>query len=235
MAIDGPAGSGKSTTARAVAAALGLPHLDSGALYRAVTLLALEWGEPPQRWTPDVLAALAHARGVALARRTPGAGFDAAVDGVSVGDRIRSEAVTREVSRVAAMPAVRDYVNARLRAAAGGAGKGGGAVVDGRDIGTVVFPDAAVKVFLVAEPAERARRRLLERGRPVDAKSLEAETEALVRRDQRDSSRAVAPLRAAADAVRLDTTDMTFEEQVQAVVDLVRQAAPSLDRARGGG
>lgn len=231
VAIDGPAGSGKSTTARAVAAALGLPHLDSGALYRAVTLLALEQGQGPERWSPDALAALARSRGVALRRPDSSAAFEATVDGERLGDRIRSEAVNREVSRVAAMPAVRDFVNAQLRATAAG----GGAVLDGRDIGTVVFPDAAVKVFLVADPGERARRRLLERRRTVDAASLEAETEALVRRDELDSSRAVAPLRPAPDAVRLDTTGLTFEEQVRAVVTLARRAVPSLDRAKNGG
>jgi CMP/dCMP kinase len=219
VAIDGPAGSGKSSTARAVAAALGFDHLDSGALYRAVTLVALDLAEAPEGWRPEAVAVQAEARGVALARRGAGGPWQVVVDGAPAGERIRGEAVTREVSRVAAMAPVRDFVNARLRAAAAG----GGAVLDGRDIGTVVFPDADVKVFLVAAIAERARRRLLERGEPAHAESLAVEGRALGRRDALDSTRAVAPLVAAKDAIRLDTTALTFEQQVRAIVDLVRR------------
>jgi cytidylate kinase len=230
VAIDGPAGSGKSTTARAVADALGLAHLDSGALYRAVTLLALELPGPPDRWRPEALVARARERGVALARGAGGR-WEVRIGGADAGDPIRGDAVTREVSRVAAMAPVRDFVNAQLRAAA----PEGGVVLDGRDIGTVVFPDAEVKVYLVASPGERARRRLLERGRSVDAASLAEEVGALERRDALDSSRAVAPLARAPDAVVLDTTGMDFAEQVRAVVRLVRGAASALDRPPGAG
>jgi cytidylate kinase len=224
VAIDGPAGSGKSTTARAVADALGFAHLDSGALYRAVTLLALDQlGGAPDDWSGDALARLARSSPVALVRRGPGGAFEVAIAGRIAGDRLRSDAVTAEVSRVAAMGPVREVVNGILREAAGE----GGVVLDGRDIGTVVFPDAEVKVFLVADPKERARRRLLQLGRSPDEGSVSAEAEALVRRDRQDERRRLAPLARAGDAVPLDTTGLGFEEQVRAVVDLVRQRAGS--------
>jgi cytidylate kinase len=219
VAIDGPAGSGKSTTAHAVAAALGYEHLDSGALYRAVTLVALEEPGAPETWRPEALVARARLRGVTMQRGGNRGTFDVTVGGTTVGEPLRSEAVTREVSRVAAMGPVRDYVNGILRVLA----KDGGVVLDGRDIGTVVFPDAEVKVFLVADPDERARRRLLERGRTPDAGSVAAEAAALVQRDEHDSRRAVAPLVRAPDAALLDTTRLSVEEQVNAVVDLVRR------------
>lgn len=225
VAIDGPAGSGKSTTAQAVAAQLGFVHLDSGALYRAVTLVALDGPDAPERWSGAALAERARARSVALAGCGPGRTCDVTVDGESVGDRLRSEAVTREVSRVAAMGPVRDFVNALLREAA----RAGGVVLDGRDIGTAVFPDAEVKVFLVADAAERARRRLLERERGTDAESLAAEADALVRRDDYDRRRDLAPLSRAPDAVLLDTTRLAFGEQVSAVVEAVRRALARQD------
>ena len=217
VAIDGPAASGKSTTAKAVARELGYCHLDSGAVYRALTLLGLDLPGPPQTWREEAIVAAARARGVAAVPR--GASLEVTLGGVPVGEAIRSEAVNREVSRVAAMPAVRDFVNELLRAAA----REGGVVMDGRDIGTVVFADAEVKVFLVADARERARRRLLERGTGMSAAALEAEAAALVARDARDSSRDVAPLRPAPDAVLLDTTGLEFAEQVRRVVALVRQ------------
>ena len=235
VAIDGPAGSGKSTTARAVAEALSFVHLDSGALYRAVTLLALELPDPPGEWRAEVLVDLARVKRVAMVLgRAPEQGVghgDVTIEGVGAGERLRSEAVTREVSRVAAMAPVRDFVNGILR----GLGAEGGVVLDGRDIGTAVFPDAEVKVFLVADAAERARRRLLERGRTPDAGALRAEAAALTRRDEHDSGRDVAPLARAPDAVLLDTTRLRIEEQVRAVVDLVLERFPSLDPTRANG
>lgn len=219
MAIDGPAASGKSSTARAVAEALGYTHVDSGALYRAVTLVALEHLGAPESWTADSLIAEARRRKVAV--RTMPDGFDVTVGGSSVRGEIRSEPVTRQVSRVAALGPVRDYVNGLLRAAAAK----GGVVMDGRDIGTVVFPDAEVKVFLVADPAERARRRLAETGRGTDHASVSREAGALEARDSKDSARQVAPLARAEDALLLDTTQLSFEEQVRRVVDLVRKTA----------
>jgi len=231
VAIDGPAGSGKSTTARAVAEELGFVHLDSGALYRAVTLVALEGPGAPDSWDGATLAERARARRVALVRRASEPAFDVTVDGRVVGQELRTEAVTHEVSRVAAMGPVRDLVNGLLRDAA----RDGGVVLDGRDIGTAVFPDAEVKVFLVAEAAERARRRLAERRRQTDGASVAAEAEALGRRDEYDRRRDLAPLARAADAVLLDTTGLAFREQVRAVVELVQRAAASLDPTRSHG
>jgi len=223
VAIDGPAGSGKSTTARLAAAALGFVHLDSGALYRAVTLLALELPGPPEAWRPKALADLARRKSVAMVPGgTPPHGA-VTVGGADPGDRLRGEAVTREVSRVAAMAEVRDFVNGILR----GLAREGGVVLDGRDIGTAVFPDAEVKIYLVADAGERARRRLLERGRTTDAAALRSEEDALTRRDEKDSHRSVAPLARAKDAVLVDTTDLTIDEQVRTVVNLVRERAGS--------
>ncbi len=232
MAIDGPAGSGKSTTARAVAQALGFAHLDSGAVYRAVTLVALQRGGARDAWRPDALVALARERPVALERRGEPPVFEVTVGGRAAGDALRSEAVTREVSAVSAMPPVRDFVNALLREAAAD----GGVVLDGRDIGTIVFPDAEVKVFLIAEAAERARRRLVEKGGVApDERAVRGEAGALERRDALDSGRAVAPLARAPDAVVVDTTRLSFDEQVRAVVDLVRRTTGSLDHTRPRG
>jgi cytidylate kinase len=166
-----------------------------------------------------------------LARPSGAGALEVTLKGAGVGARVRSDAVTREVSRVAALGPVRDFVNQLLRDAV----PDGGVVLDGRDIGTAVFPDAEVKVFLVADPAERARRRLAERGQAADPTGVRAEAEALVRRDEHDASRDVAPLARAADATLLDTTALSFEQQVRAIVDLVKQKAPSLDRAGGGG
>jgi cytidylate kinase len=230
VAIDGPAASGKSTTARAVADALGFQHIDSGALYRAMTLIALELPEPPERWRAEELVARARASVLSLAPAGRTGTLGVTVQGRDVGEPLRSAAVTREVSRVAALGPVRDFVNRLIRDAV----PDGGVVLDGRDIGTAVFPDAEVKVFLVADPDERARRRLAERGRAPDLPSVRAEAEALVRRDAWDASRDVAPLARAPDAVLLDTTVLSFEQQVRAIVDLVKRS-PSLDRAGGGG
>jgi cytidylate kinase len=224
VAIDGPAGSGKSTTARAVAAELGYVHLDSGAVYRAVTLCALtSLGQPASQWTGT--AAVEAARTAGLALRIADGRLDVRIGAQPAEPAIRSEAVTAEVSRVAAMPEVRAHVNGLLR----GIAHEGGVVMDGRDIGTVVFPDAAVKVFLVADPGERARRRLLERGQEPTPAALRSEAAALTERDRRDSSRSAAPLVQAPDAVPLDTTRLTFAEQVARVVALARRAthAPS--------
>lgn len=217
IAIDGPAGSGKSSTARAVAERLGLPHVESGALYRALTLAALDAGIP---FEGQRLVALAGSLPVRLA--LTGDGVRPEVAGTDVSGPIRAARVTERVSELSAIPAVRDWVNAELRRAV--AAHPRGAVLDGRDIGTVVFPDAALKVFLTADPTERARRRLVQDGEPVDAVRVEREAGELQRRDALDASRAVAPLRAAADAVVLDTTGLAFAEQVERVVALARNA-----------
>jgi cytidylate kinase len=217
IAIDGPAGSGKSSTARAVARRLGYRHLDSGAFYRAITLAALRAGTPPERWaalTPDELDRL-EVRG-----RPEGAGYALSIGGGDVGEAIRADEVNAEVSRMAAVPAVREWLMDALR----DAGARGALVADGRDIGTVVFPDAELKAFLVADPEERARRRLRERGEGVsDAEQIRAEAARLLGRDALDSGRAAAPLKQAEDAVVIDTTRLTFDEQVEQIVRLARE------------
>ena len=228
IAIDGPAASGKSSTASLVARRLGWTHLDSGALYRAITLAVLDnLGEQGagsgERWSPERIIALAEDLPVRLVLVEDV--FRPEVAGVDVAHAIRSERVTQRVSEIAAIPEVRHWVNVQQREAVQGHARG--VVVDGRDIGTVVFPDAPLKVFLTASPEERARRRLAERGggRGGDAE-LRREADVLEARDRADSTRAVAPLRAAADAVVLDTTRLSLEQQVQAVVALARTRLP---------
>jgi cytidylate kinase len=229
VAIDGPAASGKSSTAALVAEQLGWAHLDSGALYRALTLAALDDAEGRRRaaedgegWSPQRILALAEELPVRLV--LVGRSFRPEVAGVDVEEAIRTERVTRHVSQIAAIPEVRTWVNARQREAA--ADHPSGVVVDGRDIGTVVFPDAPLKVFLTATPDERARRRLSQRGRAVGDDEMRRESRALAARDEADSTRAVAPLKPAADAVLLDSTALTLEEQVRQVVELARRRLP---------
>ena len=234
IAIDGPAASGKSTTAAAVARALGggWAHLDSGALYRAVTLAALDnIGEGGQgKWEAQKIVNLGQTLPVQLVL-AEGA-FIPTVAGVDVEEAIRSERVTRQVSAVAALPEVRAWVNAQQRRAA--QAYPAGVVVDGRDIGTVVFPEAPLKVFLTAQAEERARRRITQRkgggrgggGQTPDEATLRRESQALAARDAADASRAVAPLRPAADAVLLDTTHLSFEDQVARIVALARERFP---------
>jgi cytidylate kinase len=215
IAIDGPAGSGKSTTAKAVAARLDLPHVESGALYRAVTLAALDADVP---FVGQRLVALA--RSLPIRLDLTSSGFRPEIAGADVSQEIRSGRVTADVSEVSAIPEVRTWVNEEVRAAVERHPRG--AVLEGRDIGTVVFPDAALKIFLTASPEARARRRLLQDGRPADEVAVRGEIEALGRRDVADSTRAVAPLRAADDAVLLDTSELSFEEQVEHIVRLAR-------------
>lgn len=207
VAIDGPAGSGKSTVARAVAAALGLEVLDTGAMYRAVTLAVLDRGADPA--DADACGAAAGAARIELGPRV-------LLEGRDVTEAIRGPAVTAAVSAVSAHPAVREVLVAHQRA---WAETHGGAVVEGRDIGTVVFPDATVKVFLTASDEERARRRARDEraaDRAVDVAAVQADLE---RRDRLDSGRATSPLVAADDALRVDSTDRTIEDVVQIIVD----------------
>lgn len=221
IAIDGPAGSGKSSTAKEVAAALGYRHLDSGAFYRAITWAALSAGLEPERW--DALAA-DDLHGLGVEAVPTESGYRLTVGGRDVSAEIRTSEVNASVSRMAAVPAVRGWLLDSLRRA----GERGGLVADGRDIGTVVFPDAELKVFLVCAPEERARRRLLEQGRPeLTAEEIREEAGRLAARDEQDSTRAVAPLLRAPDAVLLDTTELSFDAQVRAIVRLAEARAPS--------
>lgn len=227
IAIDGPSASGKSSTARAVAQRLGFAHLDSGALYRGVTLVALR--EAVRRrgaahsgvlaQGPEAILRAAEERGLVL--HPDGAGFAAYLEGDPVDEVIRLPEVTRHVSEVSADPQVREWVNARLRELVR---VGRDVVVDGRDIGTIVFPDADLKVFLTASPEVRARRRVTQRGKDGSDDEVRREAALLAARDQADSSRAVAPLRQADDARLLDTSELTFDEQVALIVDWARRA-----------
>jgi cytidylate kinase len=233
IAIDGPAGAGKSSTAAGVARALGFAYVDSGAFYRLATLLALRSGliGESDLDADGLVRALAAAR---IERRTGRTGDTILLDGQDVGPLLRSPEVTAVVSRVAAEPAVRHVVNDRLREFA----RSGPLVMDGRDIGTAVFPRARLKVFLDASLAERARRR-------SGADRTAVAAEALARRDDMDSSRRTDPLARAADAVVVATDDLTLEEQIAHIVDLYRQrvagdAQPPADGTRtregsGGG
>ncbi len=213
IAIDGPAASGKSSTAQWVAQQLNVHHVDSGAFYRALTLVALESQVLPDQWTPDEVMALAPRITWRLTDRS----VLPLVDGHVRDDAMRDTPVTRHVSRVAQMAAVRHWVNEQVRSA----GSATDVVVDGRDIGTAVFPTAALKVFLVADPWERARRRLIQRlGRRPNDPEIAEETEALVARDALDAAQS-APAR---DAITIDTTTVTQEEQVERIVALARAA-----------
>lgn len=218
VAIDGPAASGKSSTARAVARAIGFHHLDSGALYRALTRVALDAGLDAADL--DVPALLAHAERRGLGLRPEGEDFVPLLDGAPAEHLIRTAEVTAAVSAVSAVPAVRDWANARMRALAEA---GVPVVVDGRDIGSVVFPEAGLKVFLYADSVVRALRRLAQQGgREPSNEEVFAEAERLKARDKADASRAVAPLVSPPDALELDTSRLTFEEQVDGIARLAR-------------
>lgn len=215
IAIDGPAASGKSSTASAVARRIGAYHLDSGALYRGLTAVALDAGTDD----PGRILADADRRGLALIR--DGIEIVPVLDGLAAEERIRSDAVTARVSAVAALGPLRDWVNHRLRAVAG---DGHLLVLDGRDIGTAVFPEAPLKVFLTATPEARASRRLRQRGSEPDALAVRREADLLAARDAFDAGRAVAPLRQADDALVLDTTNLSFDDQVARIVAAAQAA-----------
>jgi len=218
VAIDGPAGAGKSTVARQVAERLGTGYLDTGAMYRAVAYLAAQRGVAAT--DGERLAAIA--RGHRLTMRPSSGGMAIAVDGTDVSQQIRMPDVTASVSAVAAHPGVRAAVTAVQRQVLGT----GSWVCDGRDIGTTVWPDAELKVFLTASVAERARRRgaeLAARGTPEPLEDVEA---AIAERDHQDATRDASPLRAALDAIVLDTSDLSVDQVVATIVgwaELARQ------------
>lgn len=210
IAIDGPSGSGKSTVARGVARALGLRYLDTGAMYRALTWLALRHGVRLD--DPPALEALAASADLRL--HTDADHPTVTADGIDVTAEIRGADVTAAVSAVSAVPGVRAEMVRRQRAAIGD----GGIVVEGRDIGTAVAPDAPVKVFLTADHAARALRRARESTPTADADSVAATGAALRRRDELDSGRAASPLTQAPDAEVIDSTELTADEVVAHVV-----------------
>ncbi len=210
VAIDGPAGSGKSSVARAVAGELGYIDLNTGAAYRAVALLALREGVDLED-------------GVLLAQIAGRVGLDAEgarVDGSPVPEEdLRAPEVSAAASKVSAKPEVREVLLSVQREAAQEARGEGGAVVEGRDIGTVVLPEADLKIFLQAAPEERARRRAHQTGREAE---LDRIREAIKKRDRQDSERETSPLKPAPDAVILDTTALSLDEVVSRVLDLAR-------------
>lgn len=217
VTLDGPAGSGKSSTAKAVARELGFRHVDSGALYRAATLALLESDLPSEEWETRGAGEVA-GRGLTL--QPAGDGFQVLLDGEPVDpDALRSARVTERVSAVSAMASIRDLILEPLRAA----GRHGGIVADGRDMGTVVFPDAEVKVYLTASISERARRRILQEGGELSPTRIEEEARRLADRDAQDRNREVAPLRRPAGALDVDTTGLDFPGQVALVVARVRE------------
>jgi cytidylate kinase len=219
VAIDGPAASGKSSTAQWVAQRLSFRHVDSGALYRAATAAQLRRGIREDDWTEEEVCKAARAVGL-VAR---GTSLSPLIGGDDADGELRGLEVTRHVSRVAAMPRVRAWVNERVREAA----RDHDVVVDGRDMGTAVFPDATVKVFLVADPWERARRRLVQQlGRSPTDEEIAEETGRLVQRDARDATQTVQ----AKDAILIDTTFLTQEEQVERIVALVKAVTQRDDR-----
>lgn len=216
VAIDGPAASGKSTTARLVAQQLGWLYVDTGAMYRAVTLAVLRSGVPIDRQ-----AAVEEAAGRCTIAFEPGDdGQRVVLNGEDVSADIRRPDVTAAVSKVSSYAGVRERMVALQRACA----THGSLVMDGRDIGTVVFPEADVKVFLIASIEERARRRQAELKRNGTDVGLDALTREIEERDRFDASRANSPLRKAADAVELDTTDLTIEAQVRTIIRLVESS-----------
>ncbi len=213
ITIDGPAASGKSSTAQIVAERLGFLHVDSGSLYRAATAAALRVVPDPAEWTEEVVLGAARAISLLPARSS----FYPVMGGRSVEEEIRGDRVTANVSAVAKMPRVRDWVNETVRSTSADHN----VVVDGRDIGTVVFPKARLKIFLVADAEVRAKRRLLQKSGEMTDARLAEETRALLERDDRDASQTVP----AADAVVIDSTILTQAEQVAKIVALAEDRA----------
>jgi len=212
VAMDGPSGSGKSSTSRGVATRLGLRYLDTGAQFRALTWWLLQHDVDPA----DAEAIAAHADKPVLESGTDPQAPTITVDGTDVAGPIRTQEVTSAVSAVSAVPEVRSRLLALQRDIIGD----GGIVVEGRDIGTVVAPDAAVKVYLTADPDARAARRTAE----LAGSTVEATQQDLLRRDKADSGRAAAPLTMAEDAHHIDTTPFTLEQVIDQVVTLVEKA-----------
>jgi cytidylate kinase len=218
VAIDGPAGAGKSSVARAVAAGTGLRYVDTGAMYRAAAWSALQKGIAPT----DVRRAAGVARRLRL-RFTGGArGTRIWAGRRDVTDLIRTQEVSQAASQIAVIPAVRRVLQGLQRKI----GRSGGVVMEGRDIGTVVLPDARFKFYLDASPLERARRRYREMKARGDRVNLRVLARAIALRDRRDKGRRDSPLRPAGDAVVIDTTPMTRDQVVERVIGRIRRAAP---------
>jgi cytidylate kinase len=215
VAIDGPAGAGKSTVARKLAEALGFVLVDTGAMYRVVAIAAKNAGIA---WTDGEgvgkLADALVARGALSFERDPEAGVRVRLDGVDVSDAIRTPDIGMGASHVSAFKPVRDALLELQRQA----GRAGGVVLEGRDIGTVVFPDATLKIFLDADQSERVRRRAEQLGLADPSPVLEQ----IAQRDRRDTGRAEAPLAQAPDAVYLDSTGLSIDQVADAILKLIR-------------
>ncbi len=224
IAIDGPAGSGKSTSARLVAQKLHYTYLDTGAMYRAITLGVLESGKatPAGEDAGGISVSESDLCGILstldVRVELNGNGQRTLLNGMDVSSRIRESDVTRHVSYVSSLASVRQQL-VRMQQELGAHG---GIVMDGRDIGTVVFPKAELKIFLVASIEARARRRLAEQQQLLGA-DLENVAAELERRDELDSTRAISPLLKAPDAVEIDTSDLSIEQQVQRIVELAME------------
>lgn len=225
IALDGPSGTGKSTVARGVARVLGYRYLDTGAMYRAATLAVLsqapeltaelELGVAPVDVDRDRVTRIVAAARIEMGT-APGEAWTR-LDGADVSAQIRTPQVTKAVSAVAAVSGVRTLLVAAQREVIGI----GGIVVEGRDIATVVWPDAQVQVYLTASPGARAARRAGELGRTADVAAVQSD---LVQRDEHDSTRTDSPLSVAAHAVTLDTSDLSVDEVIQRLIDMARKA-----------
>jgi CMP/dCMP kinase len=233
IAIDGPAGSGKSSVAQLVATKLGYVYLDSGAMYRAIALKALQNGGIALS-SESELETLARDTHIEL-RPAPPTLHDPCIhnrvllDGVDVTQSIRTNEVAQAASRVATIAGVRKILVAEQQRA----GEGGGVVMEGRDIGTVVFPDAELKIFLEADPQARAERRLKEHTEKGEVLGLEQVLAEVRERDKRDSERTVSPLVRAPDAVLVDNTAMDIEETARLMVELAHERERQLSRTSG--
>jgi cytidylate kinase len=219
IAIDGPAGSGKSTSARLVAERLGYTYLDTGAMYRAITLAAIENG-----CLEDTVTLRKLLPKLKISVQQTLYGQKTVLNKRDVSDRIRLADVTTNVSRISAI----DFVREKLVQLQQDLGKNGGVVVDGRDIGTVVFPDAELKIFLTASIEARSRRRLAETEGANNTMTVDQLAEQLQARDDQDSTRSVAPLIKATDAIEIDTSNISIKEQVGLIVDRAKKVISEL-------
>jgi cytidylate kinase len=215
IAIDGPAGAGKSTVAKKVAARLGLTYVDSGATYRATALKVLQSAIAPD--DEQAVARLIAQTDIRIT--TEGLQSRVLMDGEDVTEKIRTPEVTLAAAKVSRLPEVRAKLVAVQRSCA----TGRGVVMEGRDIGTVVFPNAALKVFLQADPVERARRRLKQDSKEGRSATLEQTADEIARRDQLDAERKISPLVAAADAYQIDSTYLAADQVVEQILDLARK------------
>ncbi len=215
ITIDGPAGAGKSTVALMLAARLGLNYVDSGATYRAAALKVLEVGASPE----DEAVVVDVVGSAEIQFSTDGSDSTVSLDGRDVSQAIRTPEVTSAAAQVSRLPQVRQKLIALQRSLV----RGKGVVMEGRDIGTVVFPEAPLKIFLKADVEERARRRLHQDREEGRVASLEQTAYDIGRRDQLDAERKISPLVPAHDAVEIDSTDLTADQVVERILDLVRE------------